>query len=167
MVGMLGFKPEQVQEPFFDKLGNTGTAFSLMMLVAALEDAKPGDKILLASYGDGADVLLLKVTDKIKNITGKWGMKRSLASKMIMRSQGDYLAYREFAASDPEKFGGASASVIARERDAIYALHGVKCLDLRHRPVSPRSASAPIATLKIISSLIALPIKRARSLPLP
>jgi 3-hydroxy-3-methylglutaryl CoA synthase len=128
MVGTLGFKTEQVQEPFFDKLGNTGTAFTPMMLVAALEDAKPGDRILVASYGDGADVLLLKVTDKIKNITGKWGMKRSLASKMMMRGHDEYHAYREFAASDPEKFGGASASVIARERDAIYALQGVKCL---------------------------------------
>jgi len=128
MAGMLGFKPEQVQEPFFDKLGNTGTAFSLMMLVAALEDAQPGDKILLASYGDGADVFLLKVTDKIKSVTGKWGIKRSLSSKMIMRSQGEYFAFREFAASDPERFGGASASVIARDRDAIYTLHGVKCL---------------------------------------
>jgi 3-hydroxy-3-methylglutaryl CoA synthase len=128
MVGALGFKPEQVQEPFFDKLGNTGAAFTLMMLVAALEDAKPGDTILLASYGDGADVFLLKVTDKIKSVAGKWGMKRSLASKMILRSQGDYHAYREFAASDPERFGGASASVIARDRDAIYALRGVKCL---------------------------------------
>jgi hydroxymethylglutaryl-CoA synthase len=127
LVSALGFKPEQVQEPFFDKLGNTGTAFVPMMLVAALEDAKPGDKILVASYGDGADVLLLKVTDKIKNIAGKWGMKRSLASKMMMRGQGEYLAYREFAATDPERFGGASASVIARERDAIYALRGVKC----------------------------------------
>jgi hydroxymethylglutaryl-CoA synthase len=128
MAGALGFKPEQVQEPFFDKLGNTGAAFVPMMLVAALEDAKPGDKILLASYGDGADVLLLKVTDKIKSITGRWGMKRGLASKMLMRSQGEYIAFREFAASDPEKFGGASASVIARDRDAIYALHGMKCL---------------------------------------
>lgn len=128
MAGLLGFKPEQVQEPFFDKLGNTGTSFALMMLVAALEDAKPGDKILLVSYGDGADVLLLKVTDKIKAITGKWGMKRSLMAKMMMRGMGDYSAYREFAASDSERFGGASASVIARERDAIYALHGIKCL---------------------------------------
>ena len=128
MAGLLGFKPEQVQEPFFDKLGNTGTSFALMMLVAALEDAKPGDKILLASYGDGGDVLLLKVTDKIKTITGKWGMKRSLAARMLMRNMGDYAAYRDFVASDPERFGGASASVIARERDAIYALHGVKCL---------------------------------------
>jgi 3-hydroxy-3-methylglutaryl CoA synthase len=128
MAGLLGFKPEQVQEPFFDKLGNTGTAFTLMMLVAALEDARPGDKILLASYGDGADVFLLKVTEKIKNITKPWGMKRSLASKMIMPSQGEYHAYREFATSDPERSGGASASIIARERDAIYTLYGVKCL---------------------------------------
>jgi hydroxymethylglutaryl-CoA synthase len=129
MAGLLGFKPEQVQEPFFDKLGNTGTAFTLMLLVAALEESKPGDKILIASYGDGADVLLLKVTDKIKNISGKWGMKRSLASKMIIRSQEEYRALHEFAAADPEGFGGASASVIARERDAIYALQGVKCLN--------------------------------------
>ncbi len=128
LVGTLGLKPEQVQEPFFDKLGNTGTAFVPMLLVAALEDAKPDDKILVASYGDGADVLLLKVTEKIKNIAGKWGMRRSLASKMMMRPQGEYTAYREFASVDPEKFGGASASVIARERDEIYALHGVKCL---------------------------------------
>ncbi len=128
MVGLLGFKPEQVQDPLFDKLGNTGTSFTPMLLVAALEDAKPVDNILVASYGDGADVLLLKVTNNFKNITGKWGVKRSLAAKMIMQSAGDYAAYRDFAASDPERFGGASASVIARERDAIYALRGVKCL---------------------------------------
>jgi len=56
------------------------------------------------------------------------GIKRSLASKMVMQNPADYHAYREFASSDPEKVGGASASVIARERDAIYALRGVKCL---------------------------------------
>jgi 3-hydroxy-3-methylglutaryl CoA synthase/uncharacterized OB-fold protein len=129
MAGLLGFKPEQIQEPLFDKLGNTGTAFSLMLLVAVLEEAKAGDKILVASYGDGADVLLLKVTDKIKDIKGKWGIKRSLASKMMLRGQDEYRALREFAVTDPERFGGASASVIARERDAIYALLGVKCLN--------------------------------------
>jgi hydroxymethylglutaryl-CoA synthase len=128
MAGLLGFQPEQVQEPLFNKLGNTGAAFTPMLLVSALEGARPGDNILLVSYGDGADVLLLKVTDTIKNISGRWGIKRSLASKMMMRGPGDYAAYRDFAASDPERSGGASASVIARERDAIYSLHGVKCL---------------------------------------
>ncbi len=129
LAGILGLKPEQVQDPLFDKLGNTGTAFSLMMLVAALEDARPGDNILLVSYGDGADLLLLKVTDKIKDIKEKWGINRSLDSKIILASIGEYNAYREFASSDTEGFGGASASVIARERDAIYRLQGVKCLN--------------------------------------
>ena len=128
MVGILGLKPEQVQDPLFDKLGNTGTAFSLMMLVAALENARPGDNILLISYGDGADVLLLKVTDKVKDTKERWGIKRSLAAKTILPTIGEYNAYREYANSDPERFGGASASIIARERDAIYGLHGVKCL---------------------------------------
>jgi len=128
MADLLGFQPEQVQDPLFDRLGNTGTSFSLILLVAALEDARPDDTILVAGYGDGADVLLLKVTDNIKNINGKWGVKRSLDAKMTMQNPGDYAAYRDFAASDPERSGGASASVIARERDAIYALRGVKCL---------------------------------------
>jgi hydroxymethylglutaryl-CoA synthase len=127
LVNALGFKREQVQDALFDRLGNTGAAFVPMLLVAALEDASPGDKVLVGAYGDGADVLLLKVTDNIKNITGKWGIRRSLASKMPV-NPADYKAFKEFASADPERFGGAAASVIARERDAIYALRGVKCL---------------------------------------
>ena len=37
-------------------LGHTGTAFPLMLLIAALENAHPGDRRLLVSYGDGCDV---------------------------------------------------------------------------------------------------------------
>jgi uncharacterized OB-fold protein len=127
MGNLLGFKLDQIQAPLFDKMGDTGTSFSLMLLVAVLEDAVPGDKLLLASYGDGADVFLLQVNDKIRQIRDKWGIKRNLATKMLMPSYEEYLAIREFAASDPEQLGGASASVIHRERDAIYRLYGVKC----------------------------------------
>ena len=129
MAGILKLKPEQVPDPLFGKLGNTGTSFCFMQLVGALEEANPGDTILLASYGDGADVILLKITDRIRDIGAKWGIKRSLDSKMILRDIADYHAYRELVNVDPEKFAGASASVIARERDAIYTLNGVKCLN--------------------------------------
>lgn len=127
MASMLGLKPEQVQDPLFGKMDDTGAAFGLMLLAAALEEAAPGERILLASYGDGADAFLLRATDRIRQAGGKRGIKGHLASKMLMRSYDDYLAYREFAASDPDKPGGASASVIHRERDAIYDLKGVKC----------------------------------------
>ncbi len=127
MAGILGLQPVQVQEPFFDRMGNTGSAFSLMMLVAALEKASPEEKILLAGYGDGADAFLLRVTDKISAVKGGRGMKGNLSSRMVMPAYDEYLAFREFASSDPEKPGGASASVIHRDRDAIYSLHGVRC----------------------------------------
>ena len=52
----LGFSQAQIQDPLFDRIGNTGAAAGLLMLVAALETAAPGDRILLASYGDGSDV---------------------------------------------------------------------------------------------------------------
>lgn len=123
----LGFGPSQIQEPLFDKMGDTGAAFSLMLLIAALEQAAPGDRLLLASYGDGADAMLLQVTDKIKETRNQRGMKINLATKAIIPSYDDYMAFRTFAASDPETPGGASASVIHRERDAIYRLQGVKC----------------------------------------
>jgi len=68
----LGFDTAtQVQDPMFDRLGNTGAAFATMMLVAALEEAKPGDRILLASYGDGAEALILRVTDHIDRRCGE------------------------------------------------------------------------------------------------
>jgi len=36
-----------------------------MMLVAALQEAKPGDKILVASYGNGSDAVFFEVTKDI------------------------------------------------------------------------------------------------------
>ncbi len=56
----------QVQDPLYNEIGNTGTAAGLLMLAAALETAKPGDRILFIGYGDGADAFILRVTDEIK-----------------------------------------------------------------------------------------------------
>ncbi|MEE8419477.1 MAG: 3-oxoacyl-[acyl-carrier-protein] synthase III C-terminal domain-containing protein [Dehalococcoidales bacterium] len=126
MVKTLGFEPGQVQDPLFSTVGNTGTASALMMLVAALEDASPGDKILCASYGDGVDILLLQVTDQIKKAGKGRGIKKHLAHKMIFPSYDAYLLFHH-QAGDPEADGGLSASAIAREKEAIYPLHGSKC----------------------------------------
>ncbi|MFC1949511.1 hydroxymethylglutaryl-CoA synthase family protein [Chloroflexota bacterium] len=123
----LGFQPEQIQDPLFSTVGNTGAASAMMMLIAALEDAKPGDTILCASYGDGADVLLLKVTDKIAGLKNKKGIKYNLKHKMIFPSYEMYLGFHHQSGEDPEGGVGPAASAVARERCAIYPLHGSKC----------------------------------------
>ena len=54
----LGFDPKtQVQDPLFGKVGNAGAALAPLLLAAALEDAKAGQRILVVGYGDGADAL--------------------------------------------------------------------------------------------------------------
>ena len=60
-------------------LGDTGTAQPLLLLAAALERAKPGDLILLAGYGDGADACLLRATDAIARY--RHGAQRVLADR--------------------------------------------------------------------------------------
>ena len=48
-------------------IGETGAAHPLLMLAQALESAEPGDRILIASFGQGCDALLFEATDAITN----------------------------------------------------------------------------------------------------
>jgi hydroxymethylglutaryl-CoA synthase len=126
----LGFDVKtQLQDPLFNNMGNTGTALPLMLLVAALEEAKAGDRILLASYGNGSDALVLQVTDQIEKIKPRRGMKGHLESKKVIDDYKQYLIWREILPIEPRKETVAfiSAPALWRERDANLRLHGVKC----------------------------------------
>ena len=129
----LGFDPKtQLQDPLFAYMGNTGTPFSLMLLVAALEEAKPDDAILLASYGDGADAFVLRVTKQIENLKKRKGMKEYLASKKVIDDYRTYLTWRGLLNPDSEKvypvpYGTSSMPATWRERNRILRLHASKC----------------------------------------
>jgi len=67
----LGFTSEQIDPGMVvRKIGNTYSGSSLLGLAAVLDVAKPGDRILVTSYGSGAgsDSFHLTVTDKIEQI---------------------------------------------------------------------------------------------------
>jgi len=126
----LGFDAKtQMQDPMFKGLGNTGAAFAMMMLVAALESAKPGDRILLANYGDGADAYLLKVTDEITKMKPRRGMKVHMASKLDLNNYEKYIRFRKVMALESQAREGANAfpPVAWREREQLTSLHGSKC----------------------------------------
>lgn len=127
MIKKLGLDPQtQVVNPLFDQVGNTGAAYPLMLLVAALEGAKAGDKILVASYGDGADAILLEVTDEISKLPPRRGVKGYLASKRILRNASVTAAWRG-ARTGGLSGGPPSISARYRERDEIDRLHAGKC----------------------------------------
>jgi len=126
----LGFDLKtQVQDPLLSAIGHTGTASALMMLVAALEEAKPGDRILFANYGDGADTFILRVTDQIEKVRDRRGIKRHLASKMMAPNYGKYLHFRNLMewlpVRQPPKY--AALTVSWRDRDWILSCRGYKC----------------------------------------
>ncbi len=58
-------KAEAIADDLAENCGDTGTAHSLMLLAASLERAKPGDRILVASFGAGCDVLVFQATEEI------------------------------------------------------------------------------------------------------
>lgn len=91
----LGFDPKkQLQDGLYDSVGNTGTAMPLMSLVAALEEAGDGDKILLVSYGDGCDALILKVGPKIGGLRDRHGIKYHIGLKRNLDNYVKYLRFR-------------------------------------------------------------------------
>jgi len=128
MAGKLGFAPTQVQEPMFGSLGDTGAAFALTLLAASFENVKPSDKMLLASYGNGADVFLLEVMGEFEE---ERGVKSFLESKRILKDYKTYLRWRELLEMVTGRrrppIPTPSASVMWRERAQNIRLHGVKC----------------------------------------
>jgi len=125
----LGFNAKQIQAPLFDKMGNTGAAFPIMLLISALETAKEGDKILVASYGDGVDVLLLQVTNEIEKLKARRGMKGYLASKQMIPSYMRYLRMRHMYPVELSRFADVVPGLaqLWREKESIVMFHGSKC----------------------------------------
>lgn len=128
----MGFEPAQLQDPggIFMSVGLLGSAMSFVMLVAALEQAKPGDKILFASYGNGADAFVLQVTDAIEKLGERRGFAKHVGWKGMMRSYNDYLRWRDIVPLDqgrrPER-GHLSVAANWRERYVHLGLWGIKC----------------------------------------
>jgi len=133
----LGAAPEKVPEKLVDQMhevcGETGAAHPLLMLVAALEQAKPGDGILLAGFGQGCDALYFKVTDAIAKLPPRSGVKGSLANKKTIDNYMKFLKFRNLI--DPEMGIRAEAptqtamTVLWRKRKMLTGLVGGRCRD--------------------------------------
>jgi hydroxymethylglutaryl-CoA synthase len=91
----------QAAEALHAGVGDTGCAQSLMALVGALEQAVPGQKILLGSYGNGCDTAILETTDRIASLERRRGIAGHLVSKTAMRNYNHYLRLRELLPTQP------------------------------------------------------------------
>ena len=126
----LGFDMNtQMQDPLLSNVGHCGAAHPLLMLVNALEEASPGDLLLLANYADGADAMLFKVTDRIEKMKDHRSVKDYLSEKTLLSSYARFLSYKGLVETVPgEPFRlMPSATVSWRDRKGILRCHGSRC----------------------------------------
>ena len=136
----LGFDVQaQLQDSLFSTVGNTGTAYALMMLIGALEEAKDGDKILLANYGDGADAFVMDVAGGIAKVQeNRRGIKYHIQSKMPLPSYTHYLRYRGLIEGNFFFENQSAATVQWRDRKWNIGCRGEKCLSCGNINLPPQ-----------------------------
>jgi hydroxymethylglutaryl-CoA synthase len=93
---MLGFSPEQIEPGLLSpRIGNTYAGSAIIGLTATLDVAKPGDRILVVSYGSGAgsDAFSLVVQDKLDQARN-WAPKTE--DYIARRIEIDYATYTRY-----------------------------------------------------------------------
>lgn len=126
----LGFKKEQLENPLFDSVGDTGNAHAPMMLVSALETAKPGDQLLVIAFAEGLDYMLFEVTDAITELKDRKGVNGCLAFKNDQILYSDYLKWRDLIETEPARRPATdrpSAPALYRKHRQNLSFTGSKC----------------------------------------
>src|SRR6266850_2063045 len=111
VVRELGFAESQAADPLFGKVGNAGAAFAPLLLTGALERAKAGDRILLVSYGDGAEASVLEATPVVERLEGRRGVSWHLARRAEMPSYDLYLRFRQLLATERDRLSDRVGAV--------------------------------------------------------
>jgi len=127
----LGASPEKVVDTLHEACGETGTAHPLVMFSKALEESKPGDRILLASFGQGCDALYFQVTENILDLAERIGINGSLENKKPTDNYAKFLKFRGLIDTEmgirAEVPTQTAMTVAWRKRKMLLGMVGGKC----------------------------------------
>ncbi len=131
MAKAAGVAETAVRDLLQDKLGDTGCAHALVMLVHALEGAKAGEKIMVVGFGQGLDVLVFEVTGELAKLSKRNGISGWLNRRKEEKNYMKFLAFNDMLPIEKgmrAEFDKKTAlSILYRNRDMIYGLVGGKC----------------------------------------
>ena len=126
-----GIPAEAVRDNLHGAMGEAGTAHALVMLVLALQEAQPGQIIMVVGWGQGCDVLLFRTTDALRDVGRRRGIKGYLERRKEETSYNKYLAFNKLVQQD----GGLRAeldkqtalSALYRNKETVMGFMGGKC----------------------------------------
>lgn len=78
-----GVAPDAVGAQLDEYCGYAGAAHACLMLAHALEHATPGQVIVVAGFGQGCDVMVLRVTEAILGFRPRRGVARAVADGQV------------------------------------------------------------------------------------
>jgi 3-hydroxy-3-methylglutaryl CoA synthase len=78
-----GVAPEAVADALDAHCGYAGSAHPCLMLAQALAKAQPGEVLVVAGFGQGCDVLVLRATDAITSFKPRRGVAGALADAQV------------------------------------------------------------------------------------
>ncbi len=126
-----GMPDTAVRDNLHAVCGETGAAHPLVMLVDALENATPGDKILVVGFGQGCDALLLEATEHLPKLAPRLGVKGHLARRKEETNYSKFLAFNNLVAiergmrADVDK--STPLSSLYRNRRMLTGFIGGQC----------------------------------------
>jgi hydroxymethylglutaryl-CoA synthase len=127
----IGIPESAVRDNLAAVCGDTGAAHPLLMLVHALEQARPGDLVVVVAFDSGADALLFRVTDAIASLPARHGVTGALARRKEETVYQKYLAFNNLITLEhgmrAEVDKGTPLSALYRNRQMITGLIGGRC----------------------------------------
>ncbi|MFT4254238.1 MAG: 3-oxoacyl-[acyl-carrier-protein] synthase III C-terminal domain-containing protein [Caulobacter sp.] len=127
----LGIRPEAVRDTLGAQLGEAGAAHGPLLLAHALEQASPGQIILAAQFGQGAEALVFRSGDGVRNSAPVRGVIGSLADRQEETNYLKFLVFNDLVEWDrgmrAEKDNKTALTTLYRNRDQILGLVGGRC----------------------------------------
>lgn len=129
----LGMPDDSVRDNLQGTLGEAGAAHPLIMLASALEDAKAGEIIVIAGFGQGCDALVFEVTEAIGSaqpghgISGYLARRREETNYMRYLAINDLMVVEQGLRSEVDKQTGMTT--LYRNKEMILGLIGGQCRD--------------------------------------
>lgn len=116
------------RETVIGRAGNTGSAACLLGLAAALEESRPGEHVLVVSYGNGAEALLFRATDAIADVRPARPVAAQLAAGKPLAHYGKLLHFRRHVETEIIRAFTSVPTMVREERQNLR-LYGQRCAD--------------------------------------
>ena len=131
VAALAGIRTEAVRDTLQAQLGEAGTAHPLVMLVDCLQDAGPGETVMVVGWGQGCDVLLFRTTGALASLPPRQGVKGWLARRREETNYNRYLSFNDLLEQDrgirAELDAPTALSALYRNRDMVLGFVGGKC----------------------------------------